>query len=119
TVADEGNWQVSCVPSGDYESQLQYVFAVKGAVDERDETQPVLVSVTRKDGTDKVIADAIPGRGAISGKYGIFLGFHAGALTAETPAFEQDPPSYRGVLTLAEDERAAALDVTCVATKSS
>lgn len=120
-ASGNGQWTVTCVEQdGGAEDgpAASYRFAVLGAVDERDETQAISVSVEKLGGAAggaraRTLADSEPGRGALSIGGPLFLGFASGVLTAEPSGDGR----HIGVTTLQRDDEAQALSVTCVVVK--
>ena len=117
SVAPGGQFHLHCQPADEAADATTYDVDVAGAVDEKDESQDVLVSVARTaHGATDVLADKLEGRGALSVQGPVFVGFPMGVLTAD-PQAGGKPGAHMGVLTLANDLSASGLKVSCAVEK--
>lgn len=113
-VLDGGRFLISCQESTQAKQSDRYEFLVNGANDPQQENQKLLVTVNIVPAGKAPVPYTVdaPGKGAISAKTGVFLGFVKGALTAETPDL-QAPGMFTGMLTLAGDGSPHSLPVSC------
>jgi hypothetical protein len=114
TPAPGGNWSLTCTPT-ELGTDTTYTLAINGAVS-ADETQTIAVSASElRGGTSTVIADHQLGHGAVPPAGPVFIGFSGGLLTTDAPNAKGVRP---GVLTLARDQNAEGLKVSCQAVQA-
>lgn len=115
TPAAAGAYTIKCRTDEPEVAQDLIIIAVRGAVSQTDEAQPLAVSVVRQRGngaqSDK-LADGEQGRGAVRPTGPLYVGFPSGVLTAEYAA----PGPHVGLLTLAADPAVNGLPVSCMVT---
>lgn len=111
-IAKGGDWNVHCQSTETDSGLRSYEFRVEGAVNNGDEAQELLVSVSKtQDGKTQDLVVKNLGHGAVSEAGPLFVGFTSGVLTADAATVD-GKVVYTGVLTLTPDHT-EGLKVQC------